>query len=89
MKEYTEAIHAKRLLKMLNKKDPCSCCPAGLSFSPGGFILGLSGSALNKEGVCAVCQNFVNLSTYGCPCYHLGTEAIKRTWLALEAKGYI
>jgi len=79
MKEYTEAIHAKMLLKMLEKKRPCWECPA-------------NEIPTNKQ-CCTVCQRFVGLKYINeicCPCNRLGGKrAIKRTWLALKEKGYI
>lgn len=42
--------------------------------------------------VCALCGSFVGISEDGdgCPCKVLGKhEAIKRTWLALEAGGWL
>uniref|UniRef100_A0A6H1ZSC7 Uncharacterized protein n=1 Tax=viral metagenome TaxID=1070528 RepID=A0A6H1ZSC7_9ZZZZ len=94
MKEYTDAIHAKRLLKMLEKKNPCGCCPPAKRFSAGENP---NGGWLNqKHKACQVCQNFVGLKIKWwfdgnkCPCQRVGKKrAIKRTWLALEEKGYI
>lgn len=38
---------------------------------------------------CHRCAKFLN-AAFGCPCHILGKkEAIKRTWIALEEKGYI
>ena len=83
--EYTEKIHAKRLLGMLNKEDPCSCCPAGKGYNFEAFI----GDEYRNESKCTICRGFVGVS-YGCPCLCLGKdEAIKCTWIALEEKGYI
>ena len=58
--KYTEKIHAKRLLGMLEKKDPCACCASFLGLYP----------------------------TSDCPCCELQDEAVKRTWITLEEKGY-
>lgn len=74
MREYTEKIHAARLLKILERKNPCGLCPA----TPDYF------------GCCLVCARFVGSLTGNCPCPMYGIkEAIKRTWLSLEAKGYL
>ena len=85
--KYTEAIHAKRLLGMLNRKNPCLCCPAGRYYGP------TEADALEWENEpCSVCKRFLNagLSIWECPCDGLGGErAIKQTWLALEEKGYL
>ena len=80
METYTEEIHAECLLEMLEQKSPCSHCP--ITF-------------LNKtycyNSRCHICRSFVNTpELFGCPCHMLGFhEAIKRTWLALEEKGYL
>lgn len=82
--EYTEKEHAERLLEMLSHNKPCDHCP---------------GKDLPPEIACSACNSFlpgydldlINKTAIGtCPCHVLGQqEAIKRTWLALEAKGYI
>ncbi len=90
--KYTEKIHAQRLLKMLKKKEPCLCCPAQPYFTTSGdrCISRRFLSATFGGGACEICQKFIGLTIGDCPCYRLkGKEAIKRTWLALEAKGYI
>jgi len=76
-----EKQHAKALLLMLEK---------------GNNILGCPHSELPwKEQrdtpiPCHICHNFINPPAHGCPCNILGCkEAVKRTWIALEAKGYI
>jgi len=93
--KYTEKIHATRLLGMLNKKNPCMCCPQEKHY---GLRHEYDDMPWQKaiEGVddaCHVCLEFVNIKQEGgewCPCLILGEkEAIKRTWIALEAKGYI
>jgi len=87
--KYTEKIHAKRLLGMLNKKDPCTCCPAGKYY--GGNIFDDMDWDNNQ---CETCRLFIDeggaLDFWECPCEGLGKqEAIKQTWLALEEKGYL
>ena len=99
--KYTEKIHAKRLLGMLNKNNPCLCCPQERRYG----ILA-EGKAWedysnmpwqedlhNVDNACYICLEFLNIKQDGsewCPCLILGEkEAIKRTWLALEEKGYI
>ena len=91
-RKYTEKIHAQRLLKMLNKKDPCGWCPAHGRF--GQFYIAGSPSEMweidDGPDPCRVCRRFVSRLRSGCPCNYFGKkEAIKRTWLALERKGYI
>ena len=84
--KYTEKIHAERLLGILNKKDPCMCCPIfkHYNYEKNDMIAGVS-----TIGSCDICKRFVD-SKKGCPCVYFGAkEAIKQTWLALEAKGYI
>ena len=89
--EYTEAIHAERLIKILNKKDTCNKCPATKRFSSRGYP-----SKLYFNNPCTICQKFVGLKfRYGwiekkCPCNRLGEDkAIKKSWIALEKKGYV
>ena len=89
MKEYTEAIHAERLLKIL-KKDTCNKCPATKYFNDGGHPGRL------YKNTCEICQKFVGLkyrpeSIFNiCPCKRLGKErAIEKSWLVLEKKGYL
>ena len=91
MRTYTEKIHAERVLKMLGEKDPCLCCPAQRRFKTGTPFIFDSYSIIKGRfvGVCDVCRDFVGIP-YVCPCQYLGgKEAIKRTWIALEAKGYL
>jgi hypothetical protein len=82
--KYTEKQHAKNLLEMLSMEKPCRFCPiAFYKYAP----------LENLSSQCSICLNFVgirDLSEIGCPCHILGEEeAIKRTWIALEEKGYI
>ena len=87
MRKYTEKIHAERTMKMFEKEDPCMLCPAGKRYQTGWeeyaeFMWS------DASSPCGICQEFVN--TDGCPCITLGErEAIKRTWIVLEKKGYI
>ncbi len=89
--EYTEKVHAERLLKMLKKKDPCMCCPAQPYFKTE-TTFGIDSIELDsagRRGACKICQDFIGIR-HDCPCCKLKKEeALKRTWLALEAKGYI
>jgi hypothetical protein len=82
---YTEEFHAQRLLEMLEKRDPCACCPKVDNFY---YENGVNMKYSNNA--CKICLNFISLSLGLCPCHRLeDQEAIKRTWLALEEKGYI
>ena len=94
--EYTEKIHAQRLLKMLNKKDPCLCCPASKFFGTHGE--GNWGEYQWWEpkwdkDPCGVCWVFIEgkpREGRHCPCaYFAKKDALKLTWLALEEKGYL
>ena len=92
MSEYTEKIHAKRLLGMLNKKKPCLHCPAAEKYSAEGPWINftLNYKLLARDKYCAVCQTFIGYkNTPKCPCHKGKERAIKRTWEALEEKGYI
>jgi len=92
--KYTEKIHAKRLLGMLNKKNPCLCCPQERHY---GINEHNDDMPWQEDGdgddACHICMEFVNTKQTDwkwCPCLILGEkEAIKRTWIALEEKGYI
>ena len=93
--KYTEKIHARRLLGMLNKKNPCMWCPQerhyGASEEGGDMPWQKDGETC--DDACRVCMDFVNVAKEDhkwCPCLILGEkQAIKRTWIALETKGYI
>ena len=94
MKQYTERIHATRLLGMLNKKDPCMCCPAGHRYKVGtqDRMSWHDDWRYSQQDYCSVCCEFVGcpVASRKCPCDNFGEkEAIKQTWLALEAKGYL
>ena len=81
----TEKEHVEKLLLLLNRPEPCSRCP-------------WSHISINYAH-CDGCRAFVGLPPYcynpkipeeKCPCNCLGAkESIKRTWIALEAKGYL
>lgn len=87
MKQYTEKIHAKRLIKMLGHKNPCGLCPGGKRFDANGEWL-LQWSNFPME-MCIVCIEFIGYLGTNCPCHCGEEDAIKRTWIALEEKGYI
>lgn len=94
-REYTEKLHASRLIAMLKKPEPCLYCPApyGYRQKSGRFILSDKDYVFNQPPHCGVCQKFVGvhaLNSDDCPCIVLGREeAIRRTWQVLEEKGYI
>ena len=84
--QYTETVHAKRLLRMLERKNPCACCPAQRNYNTDKGIYNSWPEAINHP--CNICKTFV--SCHGCPCNSLGKkEAIKRTWIALDEGGYL
>ena len=95
--KYTEKIHAERLLEMLDMKDPCLGCPLISNFyyrpeDGRGKSLFENESHRERRKACKICYEFIGLTDdiRPCPCWQLSKdEAIKRTWLALEAKGYI
>lgn len=90
--EYTEAIHAQRLITILEMDNTCNHCPICLDDR-------FSNCGTHRERSAApgtigyICRNFVDANypdEYPCPCDILGAEeALKRSWIALEAKGYI
>ena len=75
---YTEKEHAERLIAILEDSDTCSRCP---------------GKEYNSlSNCCSICLSFVNINelSFECPCTMLGPmEATKRSWIALEEKGYV
>ena len=96
-KVYTEKIHAKRLLLLLEKRDPCGCCPkraGSMDFSMGDALYPTDDSIFSKK-ICKICAAFVSAAFvsstfYRCPCCILGPkEAVKRSWIALEEGGYL
>lgn len=85
MQEYTTDIHAKRLVKMLQKKNPCVRCPAAPYYD--GYR---SGTTLWQEEHCPICEKFVGCVKENCPCHKYGEkEAIRRTIAALKKGGYL
>ncbi len=90
-RKYTEKIHAERLIKMMEMKNPCTRCPAAERFDGNSSPIAmwrLDSLLFSLNDSCIVCYTFVE--TNGCPCTHLGQkEAIKRSRIALEEKGYI
>jgi len=99
MKEYTEKTHGERVKRMLEKKEPCLCCPArtGKMLFTGSKPLGIAGfkhpwygTEEIKEEICVICRDFIGMKVNSCPCHQYGKKiALKKTWLALERKGYI
>ena len=79
-------LHAKRLLMLLNKKDPCyDTCPASKRLNFRDDWLSCSDSFS-----CYICREFISIKGNDCPCNELGgQEAVKRTWLALEEGGWL
>lgn len=91
-RKYTEKIHAQRLLRMLEKKDPCAHCPASEFFSGNNSAIDLWADEPNPHKICNEFLDFPlgSYSTHMCPCHKFGRkEALKRTWIALEEKGYL
>ncbi|KKM75043.1 hypothetical protein LCGC14_1394220 [marine sediment metagenome] len=98
-RKYTEAVHAKRVQKVIEKERPGNHCPAGRKFkkepiyelweAPRGDEI----PEIKKP--CFICTEFLGLRHYTpmgeyCPCHRLGTKrAVKLTWLALKEKGYL
>ena len=95
MQEYTEKIHRKRLVKMLQKKEPCGCCPAAPRFRSN-----KSPKEMWKDNPCEICVRFIDKDALytnscwffghnkNCPCNKYGREkAIELTIKALKKKG--
>ena len=71
--KYTEEFHAQRLLEMLEKKNPCACCPKIDIF----YYLTSESHELHIDydyiHPCGICKDFVQ--SYGdCPCTYLGKK---------------
>ena len=108
--EYTEKLHAERLLHMLEKEKPCVCCPKIREFkmNSSSFQYDYLIEVKNRDEICNICKKFIGIDIQArtCPCstfvdferldYSMfeavkisQQEAIKRTWIALEEKGYL
>ncbi len=97
MKKYTEKIHAERLLKMLNRKNPCGHCPAAKRYNSNDGPEALWSLSVDP---CKICSDFLGLESLedpdlwtensNCPCNRLDPEeAIALTRKALKKKGYL
>ena len=101
MKTYTEKIHAEHVIKLLEDPGPCEQCAATYRHQRKSSSIGQKFRGLweNTEEVCDICTRFVGydqktMPDIGieswCPCHQLGAEeALKKTWIALEEKGYL
>ena len=88
-RKYTEKIHAERLIRILERKNTCDWCPAKAHSVVDAYSCNPLAIWVRDTDPCTVCLDFVD-AFYHCPCTSLGEEeAIKRTWIALEEKGYI
>jgi len=96
--KYTEKVHANRLIKMLEKPDPCGRCPGQKYYGPHtAFIKGAELDPTvdhpHHEYIgCQVCNEFLDMkpAEYGCPCDALGQEeALELTRKKLKEKGYL
>lgn len=81
---YTLEYHKKRLKKMLEKENVCTCCPAQKFYMVGSdFLHFVKRDTLGNLDCCTVCQDFVDATD--CPCQVFGKEeAIKRSFNALK-----
>jgi hypothetical protein len=90
--EYTEKIHAERLIKTLERKPHnYGGCPAAHECDG---TYKVSRRWLKKPAPCKICMGFIGLdinkAESECPCSELGdVEAFKRSWITLEEKGYV
>ena len=94
-KMYTEEVHAKRTMEILDKSEPCSMCPGSQDYDPESTPCD-SDMWINHEVVCDVCLRFVGLDPSvfepngKCPCHRLGKEeAVEAVTTALVKKGYM
>ena len=93
--EYTEKMHAERMIKMieeLGSDEVCYSCPTCKDFSiSSGPLLGLDDRDWTD---CDICHAFVGMpptkECEECPCDHFGPEeAIRITIQKLKEKGYM
>ena len=91
LRRYTKPEHVRRLKIMLNRENPCGCCPAAPKFSAAksASLFWVQG----VESICKTCRDFLGelpghhdaTGPRKCPCLVLGhEEALKRTHLAIE-----
>ena len=94
------ANHAQRMIKFLeSKKDISNSCPSDFldelidkHYFRGNIKQEAAVERASRKYCLNVCRVFIGLknSKLMCPCTQLGCEeAVKRTWLALEEKGFI
>lgn len=100
MEIYTEKKHAERLIKLLENPRPCDRCVAvyGNNLNIACFIDNIWKNDNTDKEVCSICLQFIDLNTEKrhdkseswYPCHKLGEkEALKKSWIALEEKGYL
>lgn len=98
----TKKMHSEVLLSILTDTDKlCSRCPGSVAEQMFGINFNLH---KDLGAYCRLCSNFVSKRSeqrpgedYNdvevpnkCPCYKFGAaEALKRTWIALEAGGFL
>ena len=90
---YTEKIHARKLIEILEKEDACNKCPASVGFNK---CLGATEKWIindDNNHPCDICRSFIGLTKQLgkiCPCISLGKEkAIEITYEVLKSKGYL
>ena len=98
-RKYTEAIHAQRVKKVIEKKEPNKHCPASRKFGTDSvyhiWAAPYDDEVPEAKKPCHICTGFLGLSHYTpagrrCPCVRLGTKrAVELTWQKLEQKGYL
>ena len=97
------AGHAKRIIELLESQRPCNACPCqALSdryhryVDHGDIVRAIAADRAIDNYCFNICRSFISITEdedeegNQCPCFIFGPEgAAKRTWLALEAKGFI
>jgi hypothetical protein len=86
---YTEEIHIKRLIEMLDDNEPCTKCPATENFNSGRTVGELWEEKDNPP--CHVCLEFVGIPKIKgkCPCSEYGEDVIAMTIKILMDRGYM
>lgn len=93
--KYTEKLHAQGLLLIFSEDISCLKCPkTWIARKIGTDFQHCLTSNMAPTYCATICNKFIGLKVPKkkpiCPCNRLGpAKATKKTWLALEKKGYL